>query len=55
MFLLFFAIYLQTKEDISQLLPLTLSRLVFHSAGFLLPIIIEALNNIKKKNHSIFN
>ena len=54
-FLLFFAIYLQTKEDISQLLPLTLSRLVFHSAGFLLPIIIECLNNIKKKNHSIFN
>jgi hypothetical protein len=54
-FSLFFMIYLQTAQDIAQLAPLTLSRLVFQSAGFLLPIIIECLNSIKKKNGTSSN
>lgn len=48
-FLLFFAIYLQTRTDISYLLPLTLSRLVFQSSGFLLLIIVEFFNKISYK------
>jgi hypothetical protein len=51
-FLVFFAIYLQTKTDITYLLPLTLSRLVFQSSGFMLIIIVEFFNKINYKNFS---
>jgi hypothetical protein len=51
-FSLFFAIYLQTSIDITHLLPLTLSRLVFQSSGFLLLITVEFFNKINYKNLS---
>ena len=47
-FLLFYLIYFQTKANIEELLPLTLSRLVFQASGFLLPIILDCINKIKK-------
>jgi hypothetical protein len=46
-FLLFFAIYFQTNQDITVLLPETLSRLIFQSSGFLLPILIDFFNRSK--------
>jgi hypothetical protein len=46
-FALIFLIYIQTKEDISFLLPLTLSRLVFPISGFFAFLIIELLNKFK--------
>jgi hypothetical protein len=52
-FLLFYLIYFQTNMDITFLLPLTISRLVFQSSGFLLPILIVSLNNLKSKKYSI--
>jgi hypothetical protein len=48
-FSLFFAIYFQTTMDITSLLPVTLSRLIFQSSGFFLPIIIDSLNRLKNK------
>ena len=54
-FLLIFSIYLQTKLDITVLLPLTLNRLIFPISGFFIFIIIQLLNKIKpKKNYKIF-
>jgi hypothetical protein len=54
-FLLIFSIYLQTKLDITVLLPLTLNRLIFPLSGFFIFIIIQLLNKIKsKKNYKIF-
>ena len=54
-FLLIFSIYLQTKLDITVLLPLTVNRLIFPISGFFIFIIIQLLNKIKpKKNYKIF-
>jgi hypothetical protein len=49
-FILFYAIYFQTRMDISDLLPKTLSRLIFQISGFLLPLFIVFLNDLKVGN-----
>ena len=46
-FLLIFLIYIQTKEDISWLLPLTLNRLIFPISGFYAFLIVQLLNKFK--------
>jgi hypothetical protein len=51
-FSLFYLIYFQTKMNIEELLPLTLSRLIFQCSGFLLPITVECINRFKNQRHS---
>ena len=46
-FLLIFFIYIQTKEDLSWLLPLTLNRLIFPISGFYAFLIVQLLNKFK--------
>ena len=46
-FLLIFLIYIQTKEDISWLLPLTVNRLIFPISGFYAFLIVQLLNKLK--------
>jgi hypothetical protein len=48
-FLFFYLIYFQTGADLTYLLSVTLSRLVFHSSGFLLPILVDYLNIMKRQ------
>jgi hypothetical protein len=51
-FSLLYLIYFQTKMNIEELLPLTLSRLIFQSSGFLLPITLECINRFKNQKIS---
>jgi hypothetical protein len=48
-FSLLYLIYFQTKMNIEELLPLTLSRLIFQCSGFLVPITLECINILKNQ------
>mgnify|MGYP001331568339 FL=1 len=45
-----YAIFLNTPDNLTWLLPITLNRLVFTLSGFLIFLIPVALNNIKIKS-----
>jgi len=51
-FSLLYLIYFHTNANIEELLPLTLSRLIFQSSGFLLPITLECINRMKNQRPS---